>query len=452
APDRERRLLGALLRQGIEVYRVDADFAPRGAVGALGQAAPASMHRGTYLVPAAQPNGALAHALLDFDPRMTDAFLVQERQELTRKGETRLFDVTAWDLGRAFAVDAWWVDEPAVARTQVTSPPDRTVGAAGGNGPPPYAWIVDGRDDGSVAFAGRALELGVRVRVADEPFLDRGSLMPRGTVVVLRADNPGDIHAQVDAAARAAGVPALAAQTGRAQGDGPDLGGHHFHLLERPRIAVLTGAPIDPGEVGHVWHELDQELGVPFTMIDAQYLGTYDLRRYSVLVVPGGGRGLGGLLQGQAKALQTWVADGGTLIALGEAAELVTGTDMGLTQVKTRADALTELELYAAAAKADLDARDIRVDPHTVWDGRRPSPAAKDKAKGDDDAGDDELSKQQEQWASRFAPHGVIARGLVAEHEWITFGTGAELPVPADGGAYLMARPPVHAPIRLAPP
>ncbi|HTM22024.1 MAG TPA: M14 family zinc carboxypeptidase, partial [Kofleriaceae bacterium] len=46
APDRERRLLGALLRQGIEVYRVDADFAPRGAVGALGQAAPASLHRG----------------------------------------------------------------------------------------------------------------------------------------------------------------------------------------------------------------------------------------------------------------------------------------------------------------------------------------------------------------------------------------------------------------------
>ncbi len=77
APDRERRLLLALLRQGIEVWRTDAELAPRGAEGALGGPAPAKFPVGTYLVPAAQPNGALVRALLDFDPHMSDAFLVE---------------------------------------------------------------------------------------------------------------------------------------------------------------------------------------------------------------------------------------------------------------------------------------------------------------------------------------------------------------------------------------
>ncbi len=366
--------------------------------------------------------------------------------------------MTSWDLGRAFAVDAWWIDDPQVARTQVTTLDPPAAGITGGKGA--YAWIIDGRDDASVAFAARAAERGVQVRVADQAFRAAGRDFPRGTVIVLRADNPAGVDATVDAAAKAAGVAALPATTGRSPDAGPDLGGRHFQLITRPRIAVLTNSPIEPSEAGAVWHELDRELGVPFTMIDAQYLGYYDLRRYSVLIVPDADDGLLAALTPHARTLQAWVAGGGTLIGLGGSAALLTTPALGLSSVKPRSEALAELDQYAAAAKRDLDTRAIKVEPSAVWDPPRPKPApAGDKKKKDEGGGEGggappaspDALKEQEAWASRFAPRGVIARGLVAEHEWITFGAGPELPVPAAGSAYLLARSPVRAPIRLAP-
>src|SRR4029079_11323042 len=69
---------------------------------------------------------------------------------------------------------------------------------------------------------------------------------------------------------------------------------------------------------------------------------------------------------------------------------------------------------------------------------------------GDDKGGKKELEIEEE-WIRLFAPHGAILRGQLDRDHWLTFGLPAALPVPVDGDLLLVSRPPVKAPVRLAP-
>ncbi len=474
SPDRERRLLLSLMRQGIEVYRADGALTGRNARSALGEKdGSRELPRGTYLVPAGQPSGALVRALLEFDPRLDDRSLVRERQDLERKGVSRLYDITAWNLGMAFGLDAWWVDEARGKLVQVTELEDPAGGVAAPAGRrPAVAWLVDGREDRSLAFAVAALERGLEVHAADEELTAAGQRFGRGTILVRRADNPADVDRRVQEAARAARVRAVGSTTSRSPDQGPDLGGTHFHRLVAPRVAVVTGSPIDTDSYGHVWYLLDRELGTPVTLIEAVGLGQQDLRRYNVLLIPPAGEELAATLAGNKEALGDWVRGGGTLIALGSAAGMVAEPKLGLTKIRDRKDALEELGLYSKASKREIGSQAIRVDPKKVWEwsgeknkekdkdeekdaGGENKPDDKKADKGDEGGGGDKGDKKEleieDAWIRRFAPHGAILRGMVDVDHWLTFGLSAELPVPVDGELVLVSRAPVKAPVRLAP-
>ena len=473
-PDRERRLVATLLRQGVEVYRASQSFGARNAHGVMGDTPSAlRLPEGTYLVPAAQPRGALVRSMLELDTRFAGAFLNAERAELERTGHSKVYDVTAWNLGQTFALDAYWIDTPRVARTQVTSMDEAAAPGAGVQAA--YAWAVDGRDDASVRFAVAALERGIVVHVADEAFETAGRGFVRGSLIVRAGDNRPDLPARLAAAAEAAGVAVIPTSTGRAPGEGPDLGGKHFRQLERPRVGVLTNAPVSPADFGHVWHQIDRELGMPMSMLDLQHLGYHDLRRYSVLVLPQANPGLAALLTASAPTLGAWLRSGGTLIAMGDSAAMLASKELGLSQVRLRHDVLSELPLYQAAAQRELAARANAGDEARLWDdgsaapvraGARPSapggagpagtqttPAAgASAASGAGAAKPDTLAAEEDAWMRRFAPAGVILRALVNPEHWLTFGVdSAEMPVLVLGDHAFAARGAVHVPLRLAP-
>ena len=474
SPDRERRFLLSLMRQGIEVYRADGGVTARNARSALGEKDGShEFKKGTYVVPVAQPSGALVRALLEFDLRIDNRSLVREREDLERKGTSRIYDITAWNLGMAFGLDVWWADDLRGKEVQVTELPEPPSGApvpAGGR--QAVAWLVDGRQDGSLAFAVAALERGLDVHAADEEFTAAGQPFARGSILVRRADNPADLDKRVDQAARAAHVRAVASTTSRSPDKGPDLGGSHFHRLVAPKIGVLSGAPIDPDSYGHVWYLLDRELGTPVTLIEAVGLGNQDLRRYNVLIIPPAGEELAATLAGNKEALGDWVRGGGTLIALGSSAGMVAEPKLGLTKIRDRKDALEELSLYSKASQREIGSQAIDVDPKKVWDWseekekqqkkdkeKKKKASADDKGGGADDKGgeaggekgDKKELEIEDAWIRRFAPRGAILRGLVDVDHWLTFGLPPELPVPVDGDLVLVSRAPIKAPVRLAP-
>jgi len=459
-PQRERKFVAALAEQGIEVLRTDRDF-----VGAnvltLGGATEDehAFAAGVLIVPAKQPQGPLLKAYLDFDPRYDEKALRSERDELEKKGETKIYDLTGWSMAHAFDIDAYWADAVDVASTRVEalSAPDTWIVPPPDSSQPIYGWIVDGTDDGSVAFAARAMELSLAVHASDEPFRSAGRDFVRGSLLVRRHENGEGVAERVAAAAGAARVQAFATGSGRSPDDGPDLGGGEFMLLARPRIALLGNAPLAPDTYGHLWHQLDAELGTPFTLLDAAALGAYDLRRYNVLVVPPGG---GSVLSKHAKALDAWVEAGGTLVATGSSAAALADEELGLSAVRRRRDALEELEQYAWAVDLARRAGEAPIDAGALWDGVPSEAGAEGEESGEDDGKDDEDSdastdpdpERLDEWKRLFAPHGVVLRTEVNTNHWITAGCREELAVNFSGSSAYLHDEPAETAVRMAPP
>ncbi len=458
---REEELVRILTGQGLEVFRAGAEFEARNAVHAEGARSDSvTLPTGSLLVPARQPLKPMVHAFLDFDPRYDADALLREREELERKGRSRAYDLTAWSLPHALDLDAYWCDAVEVERAPLAAGPAeaREQPPEALPGPAPVAWIVDARNDDSLAFAARALELGLAVHWADEGFRSGGRDFARGSLLVRRGENPGspqELWDRVRAAAGSARVEVFPTASGRAPDDeSADLGGQHFHLLARPRVALLSNAPISPDSYGHLWQHLDRLVGVPFSILDAQALGSYDLRRYNVLVLPAS-YGLREVLEPLKDQLKSWIEGGGTLIACADAAAVLTRGALGLSQVVLRQDALEELESYRKAAERERAARSIVIDESTLWDPPETAPeaagkeAAEDGETDEDRDGGKKLTAEDDARARLFSPQGVTLRGIVDPDSWLTCGVDEVLPVLVSGPDCFLSKEPVTAAVRL---
>ena len=99
---------------------------------------------------------------------------------------------------------------------------------------------------------------------------------------------------------------------------------------------MLAGDPVSPTSFGWLWFLFERRLGYRFTAIRAEALGSADLDRYNVLIVPDGSpEALAATLGGVAiDRLKDWIGRGGTLICLEDAAELPTLAEVGLSTAR----------------------------------------------------------------------------------------------------------------------
>ena len=234
---------------------------------------------------------------------------------------------------------------------------------------------------------------------------------------------------------------------GRSPDEGPDLGGGHFHLLERPRVALLGGDGVDRDGFGHAWHHLDVRLGVPTSILEARALSSYDLRRYNVIVLPPA-RGASEIVEAAGDLLGDWVRAGGLLIASGSSATALAGAEGDWTRVALRRDVLGELDSFARAVEREVAARSNEPDLGAVWEETRPeSPEPESDERDSESAAED---AELEAWNRRFSPAGVTLAADVDVDHWITVGTRERLPVGFAGSAVLVSKPPVETPVRIA--
>lgn len=461
-PVRDAHFLRALLEQGIEVQRAAAAFEganPHSSFGA--QQGAASFPAGSWLVPAAQPQGAMVRAYLEFDPRLDGEFLMEEREDLERGKGSRIYDVTAWNLATQMGVRGAWIDRPTVeveAAASLAAPRGPVTALEGG-----YAWVADSGDQRSLRFCARALELGLQVHVSDEAFeakvaLDGGEGIvefARGSFLLRRHENPEGADALVDQAARETGARVHHALSGRAPAEGADLGGGHFELLEAPRVALLSNTPVSPTGFGHLWRYIDENLGLPVTLVDCQDAGGVDLARYNVVVAP---PGAGSFLRERAESIGEWVRAGGTLIAVESAAFAIATEGSGLSSNRLRRDVLEELDGYDWRVGRERASAAVTIDVAALYG---------DGTGGEDEGGEGDGSAAAEEgadptsldapdvetldrWRRRFSPAGVILRAAADSDSWLAGGvTEGDLAVPFGGSRVLM--PQGRPAVRLAP-
>jgi hypothetical protein len=213
-------------------------------------------------------------------------------------------------------------------------------------------------------------------------------------------------------------------------------------------VALLAGDMRN--SVGAVWHLLDYRLKMRVAPVSR----SRDLRKYNALILAGRGS--------VSDGVKKWVADGGTLIALGQTAYAIARKDSELSSVRRRRDVLDKLAVYQEDLEREQQADEIEIDFDNLWgDGQGNKGNAdpketednaeqdKKKSKKSASAGNAEKLKRIDEWQRIFRPSGVFVKARIDERHWLGFGLGKFLPVMVGGDTVMMSMYPTETPVRL---
>ncbi|HYT87256.1 MAG TPA: M14 family zinc carboxypeptidase [Gemmataceae bacterium] len=394
-PGRAAMLAALLLRNGIEVRRVSKTLKATTTDIVEGKKAERTIPPGSYHVPLAQPASRVARSLLDRHMDLGEEFIKRQLKRQARGQEDKIYDITTCSLPLAHGV-ACLATHNAV---EVPAEEIRAHEAAGevSGGRAKVAYLVGADDDGVPRALCDWLRAGLRVYVADQPLKVGGVAYRRGSLILKVHGNPETVHAAAEEAAKKHGLKIHATDTGFVD-EGASLGGPNVTWVKPPRILLVVDRPVSY-TVGHTWYLFDQVWHYPVTRIAARNLGSVDLRKYNVLILPDGKyTGAGGLGEGIVTRLKDWVQQGGTLVLVKGAAA------------------------WAAGDKVKLLATKLE---------RRPSRPEEAKAEKDEK----KESKSADEPPYRVP--GAFLRATADDDHWLTFGVKPETSVLFNGNVIL---------------
>ena len=193
-----------------------------------------------------------------------------------------------------------------------------------------------------VRFLAELLKNNIKIRVAQKPFTVEGSSYDRGSLIITMNDNRNvnnflDVLQEIS---KKHFVTLNAVDTGFVE-EGKDFGSRSVQMLPNVKVAVLSGEPASTLRFGEIWHFFEQQLNYPLTVIDGGYLDRIDLSKYDVLILPDGRGYRRFITDDRLKKLKEWVANGGKLIAMGEAIRNINGENgFGIKERKTEKDSI----------------------------------------------------------------------------------------------------------------
>ena len=250
-------------------------------------------------------------------------FLKGIMERMTTFEDSLFYDVSAWTLPLAYGVESY----------ELKQNPNAYIG--------PQLGLVE--LDGGMLTGGKAksaylmkwdryyapkslysiMDLGIRPRLTTQAFsavVDGKEVQfDRGTIVIPAYQRDADatitqekIHKMMIHLAKMDHVNIYASNTASTP-SGPDLGGAYQGVLQKPKVAILSGDGTSSYGVGEVWHLLNFRMGIPVSLLNAKQLSARKLSKYNTIIVPDGF--YSNLDSTDIKTLKDWVLNGGTLIA-----------------------------------------------------------------------------------------------------------------------------------------
>jgi hypothetical protein len=342
-PSATTKLASVLSGHGIEVRQAKAGFE------AGGKPYPA----GTYAVSLSQPQRLLVHTLLDPQTPFEEKFLKEQERRRARRLRHQIYDITAWSLPFLFNVETIAVAEPVKGDFAVVHPTAITPGAVRG-GKAKVAYLIPWGTQAAGRFLAAAERENLKVWSADEGFTIPGQKFASGTLIVKVHDNAANIHERVAKLAETTGAEAFAVGSGWTE-EGPNFGSQFVQLIRKPEIAIAWDLPTGATSAGALRFVLERQYGYPTTPIRTANLGTADLSKFNVLILPDstGGGGYGNVLgAGGIENLKRWVSNGGTVIGIEGALALLTDSRAGLLATAAEGKAIGVSEVKPPATPA----------------------------------------------------------------------------------------------------
>ena len=421
-PGRVLRVAHLLTRAGVEVTRAGQPVSSAAAHDYLGGApGRRTFPAGSYVIDLAQPQARLATALLE--PRATlDSVFVRRQldrfERNRRRGEQatsefyEFYDITAWSMPLTFGIDAAWTeDAPPVTGERVTL--DTRLPRGGVSGRAASAYVFPGGRESSVRLAMYLLRDGFTVGVATDAIAAGDRTWPAGTYVARVQRNPPALHDRIGPLAEQVHAEVTAVQSAFGA-TGVGVGSESVRPLRKPRILLAAGDGVATTTFGSIWYYIERELEYPVTPVDLGAFGRVNLADYNLLILPDGSGNTMLRRLGDADRLKRWVQEGGAIIAIGGARDLVAAREMALTTVKL----VGQPEGADTARAAKRTPADTVLSPTALPGPPLVSPTAYDSTRV-------------------VGVPGLIARATLDRTHWLAYGYERDqLPVLVTGDAF----------------
>lgn len=318
-----RKLVGVLSEQGIEVSQATADF----------RACGTNYGAGSYVVDTAQPRKRMIRTLLDPQVDMEADFVAEQERRRAKNIDHDIYDVTAWSLPVMYNVDmdicgrAVDVRANAVDTDRIGSGTINTENAS-------VAYLVPWGDMAAGRFLAGALRAGLNVKIIDEGFTLGGRAYSAGTVILDVSKNPANLGAVVSNLSHHTGAEVVGIDNSWVDA-GMDLGSRAVNQLPAPKVAMLWDDPTSQYAAGNTRFVIEQQIGYPVTVIRGRNFNRARLDRYQVLIMPSAfGSYSGTLGDSGAKKLDAWVRSGGVLIGTGSALRYLADEKVNLLSIR----------------------------------------------------------------------------------------------------------------------
>jgi hypothetical protein len=315
------------------------------------------------IIPMAQPQGALAKALLedksDFEPefvaeqmRRRQAAMSDEKYPQADPAE--FYDMTAWGLVYSHNLDGWWVQSlPSNAMTPAPTA-DAPDWSNVLNDSTSVGFAIPPSEDASI-LAFHLLTDGVRLQSTSREMKVQARTFPGGTFLVFKAANRTSDDQDMIATSLAKWAKNYRGDLVALKTSYPDEGrqgpgSESVSSVRKPSVAVVFGDSSSTSDFGSTWFLLERQLGLPFTPLRKGALSG-DLSKYSCILFPEG------RYDAPSEALKTWIQNGGCAVILGGGSWAIGDKSLiKLDQVRVGKDKMPG-GLPGSIFKAELDPR-----------------------------------------------------------------------------------------------
>ncbi|WP_179005816.1 M14 family metallopeptidase [Winogradskyella forsetii] len=261
---------------------------------ATGQQGSLSVDGSAMVVHSDQPKGKMVKVLFEPNTMLSDSLT---------------YDITAWSLPYAYGLDA-------IASTSKVSSNKLAERKSLQKLNDAYGYVSKWNSMGDAKFLAELLKQDFKVRFTEKPFTSKVQKFERGSLIITKGDNKHieKMLSKLNAIAQDHSQPLTEIYTGFSQIT-PDIGSPDIKLVNKQKIAILSGNGTSSLSYGEIWHFFEQQLYYPLTSINTDDFGKTNLDKYNVLILPNGYYG-DVLNDDNMTKLKTWVSAGGKVIAI----------------------------------------------------------------------------------------------------------------------------------------
>ena len=264
-------------------------------------------------------------------------------EQKTALSDSLTYDITAWSLPYAYGIGCMKINKI------INVPAQETPKVNDQNLPESYAYAIPWENINSVKVLSQLLDSGIHVSMTEKEITIKKETLKKGTLLILKAENPGiKLNQTVAAICKENQIAVTSLESGWADA-GTDLGSSSIRPVSKPKIGVLFNDNTSSLSLGEIWHFLDDELGVEHQLLRDKDLDFYALNQLNVIFIPEGFR------SETNEQIKTWINQGGICIVMGSGASNFMEADFGMKiEENTPIPASKELGNYGNVERSSI--------------------------------------------------------------------------------------------------